>query len=410
MKRFSNPFKALKNRNFLIYWVGLSASQTGSWMQNIAQPWLALLVTNDPALVGVVSAAQFAPILLFSLFLGPLIDKADKKRILFFTQGGLCAVSLAFACAVIFDFASYPVILSLALATGIFNSLDSPCRHSFIHELVGERELIPNAVALNSMSIAVSRVLGPALAGLVMAEFGIAECFLANTFSFVAIFASLIFIRPTPLRRERGGAGLLDSVSAGLEYIRSRELLLSPLIVLLIAATLIPNYSVTVSALVKFELNLSERDFGYLMSSLGVGAFFGALWTAFRSQASYTAVRVAPFLAAASLACVGLARDFWSVAVLLALTSFIFITAVSSINSLLQLRSRGDYRGRVMSVFSLFFLGSTPIGASLAGFISKEFGAGRSFMICGASTAILLAIWWAWRYFKFNSNLNPKNR
>ena len=167
-----NPFIALKSRNFRIYWLGLGASQTGTWMQNIAQPWLALKVTNDPVLVGIVSAMHFLPIMIFSLFSGVLIDRMDKKRILFFTQAGLCVVSFIFALSVFMDFASFGVILVLAFLTGLFNSLDSPTRHSFIYELVENRALVPNAVALNSMSVSVSRILGPALAGIIMASFG----------------------------------------------------------------------------------------------------------------------------------------------------------------------------------------------------------------------------------------------
>ena len=390
-----NPFISLKSRDFRIYWLGLGASQTGTWMQNIAQPWLALKVTNDPALVGLVSAMHFLPIMIFSLFSGVLVDRANKRRILFFTQAGLCAVSLGFALSVYMDFASFGVILALAFLTGLFNSLDSPTRHSFIYELVSDKAIIANAVALNAMSVSVSRILGPALAGIIMAGFGIGACFLFNTLSFVAIFASLFLVRPTPTRRDSSRAGVIKSIIKGFIYIKAHDKLLSPLIVLLIIATFIPNYSVTVSALAQFSLGGSDKDYGYLMAFLGFGAFCGAFFVAsISSHISYKIVLFMPLVAAFSLSCVGAWGDFWLCGISLSLTSCCFLITISTINSLLQLGTDDKYRGRVMSVYSLFFLGSTPIGAAFAGLITKHFGADAAFLISGVLVYISLALWY----------------
>ena len=429
-----NPFIALKSRNFRIYWLGLGASQTGTWMQNIAQPWLALKVTNDPVLVGIVSAMHFLPIMIFSLFSGVLIDRMDKKRILFFTQAGLCVVSFIFALSVFMDFASFGVILVLAFLTGLFNSLDSPTRHSFIYELVENRALVPNAVALNSMSVSVSRILGPALAGIIMASFGIGACFLFNTFSFVAIFASLFLVKPKRACTARAHSSMLKSIIKGFIYIKSHEHLLSPLIVLLIVATFVPNYSVLVSALVHFNLGGDDTSYGYLMAFLGVGAFFGAFFAASLGQnlaktsknskeilnqstnkaqkssqilnapplnhkkpALNTSQKITlylPFLSALMLASVGVWDYFWLCGLSLIFTSFCLIVTISTINSLLQLGSDDKYRGRVMSVYSLFFLGSTPIGASFAGFAVKHFGPDGAFFISAFVASFFLGLWY----------------
>ena len=428
-----NPFLALISRNFRIYWLGLGASQTGTWMQNIAQPWLALKVTNDPVFVGIVSAMHFLPIMIFSLFSGVLIDRMDKKRILFFTQAGLCVVSFIFALSVFMDFASFGVILVLAFLTGLFNSLDSPTRHSFIYELVENRALVPNAVALNSMSVSVSRILGPALAGIIMASFGIGACFLFNTFSFVAIFASLFLVKPKRARTARAHSSMLKSIIKGFIYIKSHEHLLSPLIVLLIVATFVPNYSVLVSALVHFNLGGDDTSYGYLMAFLGVGAFFGAFFAASLGQnlaktsknskeilnqntnkaqkssqilnapplnhekpALNTSQKITlylPFLSALMLASVGVWDNFWLCGLSLIFTSFCLIITISTINSLLQLGSDDKYRGRVMSVYSLFFLGSTPIGASFAGFAVKHFGPDGPFFISAFVASFFLGLW-----------------
>lgn len=428
-----NPFIALKSRNFRIYWLGLGASQTGTWMQNIAQPWLALKVTNDPVLVGIVSAMHFLPIMIFSLFSGVLIDRMDKKRILFFTQAGLCVVSFIFALSVFMDFASFGVILVLAFLTGLFNSLDSPTRHSFIYELVENRALVPNAVALNSMSVSVSRILGPALAGIIMASFGIGACFLFNTFSFVAIFASLFLVKPKRACTARAHSSMLKSIIKGFIYIKSHEHLLSPLIVLLIVATFVPNYSVLVSALVHFNLGGDDTSYGYLMAFLGVGAFFGAFFAATLGQnlaktsknskeilnqntnkaqkssqilnapplnhekpALSTSQKITlylPFLSALMLASVGIWDNCWLCGLSLIFTSFCLIVTISTINSLLQLGSDDKYRGRVMSVYSLFFLGSTPVGASFAGFAVKHFGPDGAFFISAFVASFFLGLW-----------------
>ena len=409
-----NPFIALKNRNFLIYWLGLGISQSGTWMQNIAQPWLALIITNDPLLVGFVSAAQFVPIMLFSLFSGALIDKIkDKKRILYLTQGGQCLVSLIFALSVFFDFASYALVLSLAFAMGVFNSLDSPTRHAFIYELVQDRAILQNAVALNAMAVSVSRIAGPSLAGLVMASLGIGACFLANTISFVAIFCSLFLVHlKGPDKPNLQKQNVLSAVKSALIYIKKRDILLTPLLILLIFATLIPNYSVSVSALVRFELGGGDSDFGYLMAWIGVGALMGALGSAFMSRVSLKVIYFGPFACAFWLFCVGLAPSIFWAGVGLVFTGFSFIMSLNAINACLQLFSRAQFRGRVMSVYSLFFLGSTPLGAWFAGYLASEFGSRQGLFICSILTVILLILLFALKYIFSNKKRRDflKNR
>lgn len=395
---FSNTFIALKNRNFLIYWIGLSISQSGTWMQNIAQPWLALMITNSPTLVGLTAAAQFVPIMLFSLFSGVIVDKMDKKRILYFTQGGQCVVSVLFAFSVFFDFASYALVLSLALLTGIFNCLDSPTRHSFIPELIGERKLVANAIALNSMSVSVSRIIGPSLAGLIMASFGIGACFLANSISFIAIFVSLLFIRTQKSKAGSNKESMLKAIKSALGYIKSHDILLTPLLILLIFATLVPNYSVSISALVKESLGGVDKDFGYLMGMLGVGALLGAFVSASQRKQSLKTMYYAPFVCAFCLAMVGVVADFWWVGLWLVLTAFSFIMSLNAINACLQTHSLSFYRGRVMSVYSLFFLGSTPIGAMIAGLSASYFGAQMALFICAGLTWVLLILLFVIKY------------
>lgn len=394
-KDFSNPFKALKNRNFFIYWLGFSISHSGTWMQNIAQPWLALIITNNPTLVGLVGAVQFLPTMLFSLFSGVFVDRLNKKLILYITQSGQCVVSLFFALSVFYDFATYALVLSLAFATGIFNCLDSPARHSFIYELVSDKKLVPNAVALNSMSLSVSRIAGPSLAGLVIATFGLGTCFLFNTFSFIAIFISLFFIHANKSKPKKHKESILRAIKSAFYYIKNNDILLTPLLILLIFATLIPNYAVNVSALVRFELGGNDGDFGYLMAFIGIGGFAGAFASAIQKEFSIKTIYYGPFVCAFWLFCVGIYSSFWWVAVMLTLTSFSFIRTLNAINSCLQLHSLDLYRGRVMSVYTLF--GTMPFGAWIAGFLATEFGAKENFFICAIATCVLLILLYLFR-------------
>ncbi|WP_187106623.1 MFS transporter [Campylobacter hyointestinalis] len=350
--KFSNPLKALKYRNFRLYWFGMMISQTGTWMQNIAQPWLALEVTNNATLVGIVAAVQFLPLLVFSLFSGALLDKSDKKFILKITQTGMCLTSLAFGLSIIFGFVNYPLILVLAFLTGLFNCLDAPCRQSFLYELIGDKKDVANAVALNSMSVNAARIMGPFFAGIVMAKFGLVACFFLNSASFIAIFISLFFIKNRPSKTNRRKESILKSIISGFHYIKKREILISPLVVILITGTFIPNYNVTISALAKCALGSGEDTFAYLMAFLRSGAFLGALWVAFTSKnISYKTVKIMPFVASTFLILVGLSNTIFLAGVFLAMTGFSFIICVSTINSLLQLNSIYE---RVFSVFLRF--------------------------------------------------------
>jgi len=366
-------------------------------MQNIAQPWLALQVTNNPALVGTVVAAEFLPVLLFTLFSGAIIDKMNKKTIMLITQSALAFVSLMFALSIVFDFVTFPLIIALALMMGLVNSLDMPCRQSIIYELMDDKNAIPSAIALNSMTMSVCRVLGPSIAGIVMAKFGVAACFFANAISYAAIILSLFFVKIASPDKKSTEKSVIKAVKAGFSYIKNHEILLSPLVITLIIGTLIPNYSTTVSALVKYNLNSGEEYFGYLMACLGFGGFFGALYIALTSsRIRYKVVSIASTAAASSLILIGFMQTFFTVALFLVITSFFFVIANSTINSLLQINSDPTFRGRVMSVHTLFFMGSTPIGATFAGWICKDYGADKSFIVCGILVYILMAAWQIW--------------
>ena len=383
----------------------MNLSLIGSWMQSIALPWLVLSITADAFKVSLVAAAQFLPALLFTPFSGVLLDKFDRKKILLLAQIGMMIIASIFSFMVFCEIYSFEKILSLAFANGIFRSLDSPSRQSMVKDLVGEPQSISNAIALNSMSFNVTRIAGPALAGLVMALWGVGFCFLFNAISFLGIIISLFFVKISPLSLNAAAAkpGVFSSIKAGISYILRKRTLSKLMLTVLVISTLVPNYNVTISALVKLSLGADERSFGYLMSALGAGAFFGALFVAVFGRLSVRRIYLCASLLGLSLALIGAVSSFIWAGAWLAVTGFLFVVSNSSINSAVQMHVSNEFRGRVMSIYALFFIGSTPFGALLSGFLVNCFGARATLAICGAaSISALLCI-----FYKFKKTGAP---
>lgn len=392
-KKLQNPFESLKFRNFRIYFIGMNLSLIGSWMQAIAVPWLTLLITNDPFLVSLVAAFQFLPPLFLSVFAGALVDKFEIKKILILTQSLMMIVALMFSLMMFFNTQSFYLILFLSFLNGISGSLDAPARQSFVYELVEKDELISNAVALNSMSFNVARVIGPAIAGVVIAKFGLIWCFLGNAVSFFAIIMSLVFVRIKKDRlKPKINQQILYSVINGLKYIKNTPVLRFSLLILLCSCLFLPHYSITVSAYAKFGLMGDEKTFGYLMSFLGVGAFLGALFIASYGKVRIKTILLLPFITALTLSSVGISENFYLSGISLALTGAFFVITNASINSTLQLNTKSEYRGRVMSIYALCFSGSVPFGALFSGWAVSSFSPKTGFIICGVAATISTAI------------------
>ena len=225
--KFNNPFIALKHNNFRYYWIGMCVSLIGTWMQNIAQPWLAYTLTNSPFLLSLIGIVQFTPMLIFALFAGVFVDKFSKKKILLFTQSASLVITLILAILVWTGKIEYWHILIMSTFLGIVNTVDMPARQSMVIELVGREDLM-NAIALNSMVFNLARIIGPALAGIVMGYAGVAVCFFANAISFGAVVISLFFIKlhPVETKQKAEENNLLGEIKDGLRYIYHKKVLL----------------------------------------------------------------------------------------------------------------------------------------------------------------------------------------
>lgn len=370
----------------------MCVSLIGTWMQNVAQPWLAYTLTKSPFLLSLIGALQFTPALLFSLFAGVVIDRMPKKRILLFTQSASLLITLILAILVMTGSVRYWHIVVMAVALGLVNTLDMPARQAFVIELAGKEDLM-NAVALNSSVFNIARVLGPAIAGLVMGYLGIAFCFFANSISFAAVVVSLIFIKPAVIihsLKEKGR--IFTDIKDGLIYIFNNKVLFDIIFMMAIIGTFAMNFNVLVPVFAKDILHQQETGFGFLMSFMGVGSFLGAMLIATTSKAGPKkfVMSAVPVLIAVFLIINGLTNAFAVSGLCMAVSGFFFVTFSSTANSTMQLNSKDEYRGRVMSVYSLVFSGSTPLGNLYTGLFTERFGARVGFAACGIIILLLL--------------------
>jgi MFS family permease len=397
--KFNNPFIALRHKNFRLYWFGMCISLIGTWMQNMAQPWLAYSLTKSPFLLSLITALQFMPVLLFSLFAGVIIDRLPKKRILIFTQSASLIITFILAVLVFSGKIQYWHIVVMSAALGFVNTLDMPSRQSIVIELVEKKDLM-NAIALNSTVFNLARVIGPVIAGIVMARFGISTCFFANSLSFAAVLISLFFIKPNAVKIEpTEHIKMIENIKSGLKYIYKTPALFETLIVVAIAGTFAPNFGVLIPVFAVKILKLNADGYGYLMSFLGAGSFIGAIFIATISKngPKKFIVYIVPVLVGAFLIITGYTNTFLICGISLAITGFFFVSFSSSANSSMQLNTSNEFRGRVMSVYAWVFGGSTPIGNLYAGIITDRFNARIGFAACGGIIIVLMAVLYLYR-------------
>ena len=401
--RLNNPFIALRHRNFRLYFCGMCVSTIGTWMQNIAQPWLAYSLTRSPLLLSLVGALQYTPVLLFSLFAGVIIDRLPKRNILFFTQAASLVITFLLALLTSTGQIRYWHILVLATCLGVVNTLDMPSRQSFVIELAGKDDLM-NAIALNSTAFNMARIIGPSIAGVVMAAAGVSVCFFVNSVSFAAVLISLFFIHPVPPpKTAQDGDRVLDNVREGLCYISGHDILLETLMVVAIVSTFAPNFSVLVPVFASKVLRQGEAGFGFLMSMLGVGSLAGSLFIAMLSKTGPKRFiqLIVPLLVGAFLIVTGCTGLYMLTGLALAATGFFFVSFSSNANSTMQLNIyEEEYRGRVMSVYTLITAGSTPLGNLFAGAVTDRFGARAGFAACGGVILLLMISTFIFRLHK----------
>lgn len=374
----SRTFASLKrHRNYRLYFAGQVVSLSGTWMQNVAQAWLVLQLTNSSAFaVGALSLCQFGPYALFGLFGGSLADRLDARRTLVFTQTASMLTAAALAGLALTHSAQVWEVFVIAAAAGSVIILDTPVRQAFTIQMVGRAEL-PNAIALNSSLFNASRIFGPALAGLLIATTGVGICFLLNSLSFIAVVVALLLMRDSelyPINRGDTRPRVLRGVGEGLGYAWRTPSVRLVLLVMLVIATLAVNFNVLLPVLTAHTLMSGPEVFGLLSAAFGVGALTGALISASLSRANLSVMLLAALGFGASLLLLGAVNSVWQACVVLVLVGAGFSLYGSQSNSSLQMVVPDRLRGRVLSLYGYVFFGTAPLGGLFTGWLCGRFG------------------------------------
>jgi MFS family permease len=377
-------FNSLEVPNYRRYFVGQMISLSGTWMQTVAAIWLILSLTDSGIAVGATTALQFLPMLLFGAWGGLLADRMSKRRLLIATQA-LMAIPALGLLAVTATGIVVPWMVFLAVfAMGLVNAVDNPTRQSFVIEMVGSDRVV-NAVSLNSVIVQAARIVGPAIAGLLIAGFGVVPCFAINALTFVAMILALWGMDPRGLRAAPIAPREPGAIRAGLRYVIATPELAVPLALMALVGTLGFNFQVVLPLLAKFSFDGGATTYGVLVSAMAVGSIAGALVNGAHG-------RTGPRLIAAGALAFGLSA-LLSAAMptlaleipFLALLGAAAVTFAATINSTLQLAVSPEMRGRVMALYSVVFLGSTPIGAPLVGWLSEAYDPRVALLLAGVS-------------------------
>lgn len=382
-------FRSLSNRNYRIFWTGSLLSNIGSWMQTVAQGWLVLQLTNSAFLLGVVGFTGMVPVLVFSLVGGVYADRFDRRRLLMATQTALMVLAFILGLLVTTGVIAVWHVLVLSLLSGIANALSMPAYQAMVQDLVGRDDLM-NAIALNSVQFNLSRVIGPAAAGLALGEIGIAGCFYLNALSFLAVIVALARIEfPHRVPAQRPTGSVWESVIEGMRYVWTNRIILYLLSIVAAMSLWGMPYMTLLPVFARDILHRGAEELGYLMSSSGVGAVLGALILARLGDFSFKGrmVIAGGFLFALSVFGFAMSRSYPLSLVFLLMAGWSLVSCVAVINTLIQKLVPAQVRGRVMSMYALAFLGLMPIGNLIAGTLAHFLGAPTGLAIGGVFIA-----------------------
>ena len=386
-------FRSLRVRNYRLYAAGQVVSLTGTWMQRVAQDWLILeLSGNSGTAIGLVLALQFGPTLVFSLFGGVLADRYDKRRILFVTQTVMILQAAVLGLLDVTGAVQLWHVYLLATVLGVTSALDVPVRQSFVVEMVGSTDL-PNAVSLNSVTFNLARIVGPSLAGVLIAAVGTGWVFLGNAVFTIAVILGLAAMRPGELLRSPPTGRSPGQLTEGLRYVRSRPDLVLPMVLVFVVGTFGMNWPVTMALLAKEVFGRGATGYGLLSTAIAVGSLFGALASTRRTARPRIRLLLTGAFAFGVLeVLVGVMPTYWTLMAMLLPTGAAALIFTIAANSSVQLGSDPAFRGRVMALYLMCFLGGTPLGAPLVGAVSDALGPRAGVVIGGAVCAVTAVV------------------
>jgi MFS family permease len=384
------PFGSLSVPNYRRYFVGQVISLSGTWMQTVAEVWLILRLTGSGTMVGLAAALQFLPVLLVGAWGGLLADRISKRRLLTITQTLMAIPALALWLLTGAGVVEAWMVLALIFVRGVVNAVDNPARQSFVVEMVGAERVV-NAVSLNSLIVHTARIVGPATAGAIIAIAGVAPCFLLNTLTFVAMLVALRRMDPALLRPAPRAPREPGQLRSALRHVLATPALRIPLAMMAVVGTLSFNFQVLLPLLARFTWHGDASAYAALTAAMGIGSVAGALASGARGRVSPRLLTVAATAFGALMLLAAAAPTFPLQLLSLVPLGAMSVTFAAGVNSALQLAVAPELRGRVMALYSVVFLGSTPVGGPITGWLSEAAGP-RAGLVLGGVAAIVVGI------------------
>jgi len=391
--RLGFAFRALRHRNYRLFFGGQSLSLIGTWMTQVASSWLVYRLTNSALLLGLVTFSGQVPALILTPFAGVWVDRWDRRTVLKVTQVLAMLESLALAVLVLSGSVNIWHILGLTMFQGVVNAFDIPARQTFVVEMIEDRADLPNAIALNSSMMNGARLIGPSIAGGVIAVAGEGYCFLIDGISYIAVIASLMLMKTKP-GIPRIHENLFHELKAGWRYVMGYDPIRSILALIAFISLVGLPYTVLLPVFASAILHGGPHTFGFLTGATGLGAFISAIALAMRKSIVGLGKRMAitSLTFGAALIAFAFSHSFWLSMVLMLLVGFSMMQVVASGNTILQTIVDEDKRGRVMSFYTLAFIGAAPIGSLFAGALANRIGAPPTVIVCGLS-CIIASLW-----------------
>jgi MFS family permease len=383
-------FKSLGIFNYRIYFFGAFVSNIGTWMQRTAQDWIVLtkLTNHDAAAVGFTLALQFGPQLLLMPVSGLIADRVDRRKLLMVTQVCMGLLSVGLGLIVVANVATLWEVYLFAFGLGVVAAIDAPVRQSFVSELVPEKR-IPNAVALNSASFNGARLIGPAVAGVLIAVVGSGSVFLLNAATFLAMLAALLLMRPAELNKHPKAARERGQIRAGWRYVGGRPDIIVVLVMVFLVGTFGLNFPIYTSTMA-LQFNQGANGYGVLSSVMAIGSVLGSLLAARREKPRLFVLTLASAGFGFSLLAAALMPTYWSFALVLIVVGLSSLTMITSANAYVQTTTTPAMRGRVIALYMAIFVGGTPLGAPIIGWVANAAGP-RWAMAAGAASGLLAA-------------------
>ena len=412
--RFSHAWRALRHRNFRLFVTGQSISLIGTWMTRVATSWLVYRLTGSALLLGFVGFAGQIPTFLLAPFAGVLVDRLNRRNLLVWTQILAGVQSLVMAGLTLAKVITIHEIIALSALQGLINAFDMPARQSFLIQMVSDeagkpdRQDLGNAIALNSSMVNLARLIGPALAGIIIAAFGEGYCFAIDGFSYIAVVISLLMMHVPPLTIQRAATSMLHQLKEGWSYVAAFSPIRTILLLFAIISLMGMPFMVLMPIFASQVLHGGPHTLGYLMGASGVGALVSAISLAMRKSVRGLTgmIQIAAICFGSGLILFGLSHSLWLSLLLMLVTGFGMMQGLAASNTVIQTLVPEDKRGRVMSYYTMAFVGMAPFGSLLAGALAHRFGAPHAVMITG-SLCLVGAAWYTTQLKSIRTVMRP---